>query len=95
MPDKSLQLLSNVDFRRLNSKEFKEDSVREEIILPLLHYLGYAGDSIVRSKTLQHPFVKIGTSKRPVTLIPSMPVQMDFFTYYKNKLIIVSSKIIK
>lgn len=52
---------------------FKEDAVREEVVYPLLVRLGYAssGDSqIVRSKVLSHPFVMIGTTKRPVTLIP-------------------------
>lgn len=64
------EILSDVDFRRLNSKDFKEDSVREVIILPILKYLGYSENDIVRSKSLMHPFLKIGSKKRPITLIP-------------------------
>jgi 16S rRNA G966 N2-methylase RsmD len=63
-------LLGDIDFRRLNSKDFKEDSVREVIILPILHYLGYKNNDIVRSKSLMHPFLTIGSQKRKVTLIP-------------------------
>lgn len=57
----------------LESPGFKEDAVREEVVYPLLVRLGYAssGDSqIVRSKTISHPFVMIGTTKRPITIIP-------------------------
>lgn len=46
-------LWSNVDFKGLRDNlEFKEDSVREVIILPLLKYLGYGVENIVRSLTL-------------------------------------------
>lgn len=63
-------LFQNFDFSQLNSHDFKEDSVREVLILPLLQKLGYEQSQIVRSKTLQHPFLKIGSKKRPITLIP-------------------------
>jgi DNA modification methylase len=53
-----------------SNPDFKEDSVREVIILPILNHLGYAQDSIVRSKALEHPFLKIGSKKRPIHLIP-------------------------
>ena len=65
------------DFKRLNSPDFKEDSVREELILPLIQKLGYQGTQIVRSKTLKHPFLKIGSKKRPVNLIPDYLFQVD------------------
>ena len=53
-------LWGNFDFRGLkDNHEFKEDSVREVLILPLLKYLGYGEDNIVRSLTLQHPFLNI------------------------------------
>jgi hypothetical protein len=38
--------------------------------LPILQQLGYQQHQIVRSKILQHPFLKIGSKKRPVNLIP-------------------------
>ena len=58
------------DFKRLNSPDFKEDSVREELILPLIQKLGYQGTQIIRSKTLQHPFIKIGSKKRAINIVP-------------------------
>ncbi|MBN1633255.1 MAG: type I restriction enzyme HsdR N-terminal domain-containing protein [Ignavibacteria bacterium] len=63
-------ILSDFDFKQLNSSDFKEDSVREVIILPILKKLGYTNQNIVRSKTLQHPFVKIGSQKRKINIVP-------------------------
>lgn len=65
-----MQTFQYFDFQQLDSPDFKEDSVREVLILPLLQQLGYDQQHIVRSKSLQHPFVKIGSKKRKVTLIP-------------------------
>ena len=51
----------------------KKNSVREEIIHPLLIGLGYSASGpnrIVRSKALEHPFLTVGSRKRPITLIP-------------------------
>ena len=66
-------LFKYFDFNLLNSQEFKEDSVREELITPLLHALGYKAHGefqIVRSKPLLHPFVMIGTRKHKINIIP-------------------------
>ncbi len=65
------------DFAQLKSKDFKEDSVREVLILPLLAALGYTNYNIVRSKTLQHPYLKIGSKKRPVSLVPDYLFKID------------------
>ena len=47
------------DFSTLrDNNEFKEDSVREVVISPLLEYLGYKQGNIVRSLSLRHPFLK-------------------------------------
>jgi 16S rRNA G966 N2-methylase RsmD len=57
----------------LESPDFKEDSVREEIIMPILTGLGYSSSGvnrIARSKTLLHPFITIGSKRRPIQLIP-------------------------
>jgi hypothetical protein len=57
----------------LDNPEFKEDSVREVIIAPILARLGYqpSGQTrVVRSKALVHPFIFVGTRKHPVTIIP-------------------------
>ena len=57
----------------LDDPEFKEDSVREEVIVPILKRLGYSASGphqIVRSKALLHPFVMIGSKKHPINIIP-------------------------
>lgn len=75
-------MFENFDFRLLDSPEFKEDSVREELITPLLHSLGYRayGDfQILRSKALLHPFVMIGSKKHRVNIVP------DYLLRIKNK----------
>lgn len=64
-------LFGNLNFNKVTSDSgFKEDAVREEIILPILKSLGYNRDQIERSKTLQHPFLKTGSTRRAVNLIP-------------------------
>ena len=66
------QLFGNIDFKAIaQDPDFKEDSVREVIILPVLKQLGYEQQNIVRSKTLKHPFLKIGSNKkREIKLVP-------------------------
>ncbi len=65
--------LSNFDFSLLDSPAFKEDSVREDIVMPLLSALGYSSagpNTITRSKALLHPFVTIGATRRPIRVVP-------------------------
>jgi hypothetical protein len=67
------ELFGDLDFSKLESPDYKEDSVREDIVLPILHTLGYSSrglNQIIRSKTLRHPFVNIGSQKRKINLIP-------------------------
>jgi Type I restriction enzyme R protein N terminus (HSDR_N) len=57
----------------LSDPDFKEDSVREEIVVPILRRLGYSAsgpNKIIRSKGLLHPFVMIGSKKHPINIIP-------------------------
>jgi hypothetical protein len=66
-------VFSDFDSSLLNSPEFKEDSVREIVITPILSRLGYTPSGqhrVVRSKSLTHPFIYVGTRKLPITLIP-------------------------
>ena len=61
------------NFKILDDENFKEDSVREEIIAPLLMKLGYSATGqhkIIRSKNLKHPFIYVGTTKKEITIIP-------------------------
>lgn len=72
------KLFGQLDFKVIRTDpDFKEDSVREVIILPILKALGYIQENIVRSKTLQHPFLKIGSKKRPINLIPDYTLKVE------------------
>src|SRR3989338_4035669 len=72
------QLFRQLDLRKIDKDpDFKEDSVREVVILPILKALGYQQGDIIRSKTLKHPFLKIGSKKkRPIKLIPDYCLQV-------------------
>lgn len=62
---------SDVDFDAIAADAgFKEDSVREAIIVPMLHALGYRNEHIKRSHHLKHPFLRTGSKNRRVELIP-------------------------
>ena len=73
------KLFGNLDFSALRDNyEFKEDSVREVIISPLLNYLGYGQENIIRSLTLRHPFLKQGSNKKiPIHLIPDYVFRIE------------------
>lgn len=80
MPASVTAPLRDFDFSLLDSPEFKEDSVREEIVNPLLKALGYAASGpnrIIRSKGLEHPFLTVGSKSRPITLIPDYLLTVD------------------
>ena len=75
---KKEKLFDALDFSSLvNNPDFKEDSVREVIILPILKALGYSGENIVRSKSLQHPFLKVGSKKKKITLVPDYVLKVE------------------
>jgi hypothetical protein len=72
--------LADFDFGALDDPDFKEDSVREEIIAPLLWALGFAVNgpaTIKRTKPLEHPYVSIGSAKRKVSIFPDYLLQFD------------------
>ena len=71
--EKLFNPLEGFDFELLNNSEFKEDSVREEIVLPIIKALGYSAqkpNQIIRSKNLTHPFVSIGSQQKKISIIP-------------------------
>ncbi|MBN1769304.1 MAG: type I restriction enzyme HsdR N-terminal domain-containing protein [Prolixibacteraceae bacterium] len=71
--EKLYNVLEGFDFRLLNDPEFKEDSVREEIIVPIIKGLGYSSqkpNKIVRSRNLLHPFVSIGSKRKNIYMVP-------------------------
>lgn len=73
-------IFPDFDFALLDSPDFKEDSVREELILPMLKTLGYSAtgtNKIVRSKNVSHPFVQTGSGKHQLTSIPDYLFEVD------------------
>lgn len=70
----------------LRDPDFKEDSVRETVVAPILSKLGYLPSGkykVIRSKTLKHPFIRVGTRNHPVTTIP------DYTLFHEDKPIFV------
>lgn len=73
-------VLAEFDFNLLDHPDFQEDSVREEIILPIIKGLGYSASQpyqIIRSRRLQHPFVSIGSARRNITLVPDYLLEVN------------------
>lgn len=77
---KLYNILENFDFDLLKNPEFKEDSVREEIVIPIIKGLGYNANipyQIIRSRNLIHPFVSIGSQKKKIYIIPDYLFEVD------------------
>ncbi|MBA3632553.1 MAG: hypothetical protein H0W58_07060 [Acidobacteria bacterium] len=73
-------LYQSFDFLLLDSPDFKEDSVREELILPMLKELGYSAqgeNKIHRSKSVSHPFVQTGSGRHKLTSIPDYLLEVS------------------
>jgi hypothetical protein len=83
-------MFETFDFAVLESADFKEDAVREEIIAPMLKALGYSPSGecrVQRSATLAHPFVSIGTRRHNITIIP------DYTLWHRERpLMIIDAK---
>jgi DNA modification methylase len=70
-----------VDFSTLNANEsFKEDSVREVILLPFMRQLGWEESMIHRSISLKHPFLQTGSKKRKIVFIPDYVLKVDEYS---------------
>jgi hypothetical protein len=73
-------VLEGFNFELLNNAEFKEDSVREEIVIPIIRGLGYSANKphqIIRSRKLLHPFVSIGSKRKEIFIIPDYLFEID------------------
>lgn len=67
------RVFSALNAASFDDRDFKEDSVRELVIAPMLTKLGYQPRGevrVIRSKTLKHPFIRVGTRNHPVNIIP-------------------------
>ncbi len=68
-----LKELYEFNYSILDDPEFKEDSVREEIMVPLLKALGYSYTGkykIVRGRKLKQPFFMVGVKKYDISIYP-------------------------
>jgi DNA modification methylase len=71
-------LFGNLDFEGiLADKNFKEADVRAVIIDPILKELGYTHENIQREKALKSPFLRTGSTKRQVNLIPDYALKVE------------------
>jgi 16S rRNA G966 N2-methylase RsmD len=71
-------LFGNLDFSQIASNnDFKEADVREEIIVPILKELGFTHNNILREKPLKSPFLRIGSKRRQVNLIPDYVLKVE------------------
>jgi Type I restriction enzyme R protein N terminus (HSDR_N) len=73
-------MFEGFDSSVFNDPEYKEDSVREDIIAPILSELGYRSSGefrIIRSRSLVHPFVKIGSQKRAINIVPDYILEIN------------------
>lgn len=73
-------VLEGFNFDLLKNPEFQEDSVREEIVIPIIKGLGYTADTpnqIIRSRKLLHPYVSIGSQKKDIYIIPDYLFEVD------------------
>lgn len=83
-------MFGDFDFSLLDDPDFKEDSVREELLLPILKRLGYSASGkcgIIRSKALEHPFVMIGSQQKKIYIYPDY-----ILTYDKTPIIVIDAK---
>lgn len=77
---KLFNILEHFDLNLLENSEFKEDSVREEIVVPILKELGYTAskpNQIIRSRNLIHPFVSIGSQKKKIYIVPDYLLEVE------------------
>ena len=73
-------MLENFDIAVLEDPEYKEDAVREDIIAPCLKKLGYSSSSqykIVRSRSLSHPYVNIGSKQNKINIVPDYILEIN------------------
>ena len=74
-------MFQNFNFQLLDTSDFKEDSVREALIMPILTRLGYSHSTpdaqIVGEKQLVNPFYKSGSKKVKINHYPDYLLQTN------------------
>jgi hypothetical protein len=75
-----MNLFSDFDFRALENPGYSEDSVRKNIVLPILQALGYGPSGphqMMPAKAVANPFVYLGDTQHKVSLIPDYLLQAN------------------
>jgi len=72
------ELFGDIDINEItDDNNFKEDSVREIIIHPILKKLGYKDiTNIIREPKLQNPFRKFGSNNKYRVLFPDYAIKI-------------------
>ena len=68
-----MNLFTDFDFRALDNPGYSEDSVRQNIVLPILQTLGYGSTGphqLIQGQGLSNPFVYLGSTQHKVNIIP-------------------------
>jgi DNA modification methylase len=72
------KLFGDLDFGKIEGdKDFKEAAVRAVVIDPILKELEFSHENILREKALQSPFLRTGSTKRKVHLIPDYVLKVE------------------
>lgn len=74
------KIIDGFNYKNLDDPEFLEDSVREEILLPLIKAMDYdvsSQNKIVRGRKLQHPYVFFGTIKKKINIVPDYILEVS------------------
>ena len=71
-------LFGDIDFNKISSnRDFSEADVRAVIIDPILKELGFKHSNILRERPLKSPFLKTGSKKRQVNLVPDYIIKVN------------------
>jgi len=80
-----IKYFEDYDYNLLKSNDYKEDTVREEIVYHLVSMLGYTvggENKVIRSKNFKHPYITVGSSQRKITYIPDYLLLSSDVNYF-------------
>jgi hypothetical protein len=75
-----MNLFQDFDFRALETPGYPEDSVKENIVNPILRQLGYGTSGphqVMPAKAVSNPFVYLGASQHKVSILPDYLLRAD------------------
>jgi hypothetical protein len=75
-----MNLFQDFDFRALETPGYPEDSVKENIVNPILRQLGYGTSGphqVMPAKAVTNPFLYLGASQHKVSILPDYLLRAD------------------